>query len=156
MLIRDILDIKARDAGPARLHGVSPDSRMAAAVHTMAVHGIGSVLVRQGERLVGLMTLREILAALDTHGAAALDMAVDAVMNTRPITGSPDDSIDQVRRVMTEHHISHLPVMAGGELLDIISLQDVAKAAYSECSFENRLLKHYISHWPEGPERAGA
>lgn len=152
MLIRDILKIKGSDAGGSRLHGVSPEGTVAEAIHTMAIHEIGSVVVRQGGGLVGLVTLRELLIALDTRGGAVLDLPVCKVMNPHPIIGSPADSIDHVRRVMTENHISHLPVMDEGRLLDIISLQDVAKAVYTECSFENRLLKHYISHWPEGDE----
>lgn len=154
MLIRDILDIKDRGATASRLHDISPESRMAEAIQTMAKHGIGSVLVRRAEQLLGLVTIREVLAALDAQGSAALALPVRKVMNPRPITGGLDDSIDSVRRVMTENHISHLPVMDGEHLLGIISLQDVAKAAYNECSFENRLLKHYISHWPETAERA--
>lgn len=149
MLIRDILDIKGCEASGSQLHSVSPESRMAEAIHVMQAHGIGSVVVCRAERLVGLVTLREILAALDNRGGAALDMAVSEVMNSRPVTGCPDDSIDHVRRVMTENHVSHLPVMSGERLLGIISLQDVAKAAHTQCSFENRLLKHYIGNWPE-------
>lgn len=156
MLIRDILEVKAGDAGDARIHGVPPDSRLAEALHAMSAHAIGSVVICQGERLAGLLTLREILTALDSRGGTALDLPVSQVMQSRPITGSPEDSIDHVRRVMTEHHISHLPVMEGERLIGIISLQDVAKAVYTECSFENRLLKHYISHWPEEGKQANA
>ena len=156
MLIHDILDIKVCGAGESRIHGIPPEGAIADAIRIMRLHGIGSVVIQREGRLCGLLTLREILAALDTRGAAALDMAVSEVMNHHPTTACPDDTIDHVRRVMTERHISHLPVMDGDRLLDIISLQDVAKAAHSQCSFENRLLKHYISYWPEQPEAVDA
>jgi len=156
MVIREILAVKGSEASGSQIYAVSPDSRLTEAIHTMARQRIGSVVVRQDDRLVGLVTLRELLSALDTYGSTALTMAISNVMDSQPITGRPDDSIDYVRRVMTEHHISHLPVIEDGNLLGIISLQDVAKAAYTECSIENRLLKHYIGHWPETDEAAPA
>lgn len=154
MLIRDILDIKNREGGGDVIHAASPASPIKAAIHTMASHAVGSVVVIEDGRLQGLVTLREILTALDTRGCTVLELTAGDVMNPEPITGRPDDSIDYVRQVMTENHVSHLPVMDGDRLLGIISLQDVAKAAYSECSFENRLLKRYIRHWPNPGEGA--
>lgn len=158
MLVRDILEIKSSCVVESRIHGVSADSKMgmAAAIRTMRMHDIGAVAVCQEERFVGLVTLREVLVALDLYGGEALSMAITDIMNSLPIVGYPDDSINQVHEVMTKHHIGHLPIVDGERLLGIISLQDVAKAVYRECKFENGLLKHYISHWPEQAETADA
>lgn len=156
MLVRDILEIKSARLGECQIQGVSPDSGMAEAIRIMRMRDIGSVVVCQNERFLGLVTLREVLAALDRCGSEALSMIVTDIMNPLPVIGSPGDSIDQVRQVMTEHHVSHLPIMVGERLVGIISLQDVAKAAYRECQFENQLLKHYIVHWPEQAETVGA
>lgn len=149
MLISDILEIKSRDATGPLLHRLPPEATMAEAIRRMALYRIGSIVVSHGDDLLGLLTTREIMAVLDTHGGEALSKPVGEAMNPQPITGRPTDSIDQVRRVMTEYHVSHLPVMDGTRLVAIISLQDVAKAAHAACAFENRLLKHYIGHWPE-------
>ncbi|MCK9987172.1 MAG: hypothetical protein AzoDbin1_03644 [Azoarcus sp.] len=149
MLLRDILQIKGNRTGGAQIHSVPPDTILQDALRLMTQHDVGSLVVLQGDQLHGLMTLREVLVALSARGAVALGQPVGEIMNDNLIVGSPDDSIDCVRRVMTENHISHLPVIGDEHLLGVISLQDVAKAAYSECSFENRLLKRYINDWPE-------
>lgn len=156
MLISDILEIKSQEATGPLLHMLPPESAMAEAIHRMAQYRIGSIVVSQDDELLGLLTMREIMAFLDAHGGDALSRTVGEAMNPRPITGRPTDPIDQVCRVMTENHVSHLPVMEGANLIAIISLQDVAKAAHAACTFENRLLKHYISHWPESTDRVFA
>ena len=69
-----------------------------------------------------------------------------------PVCGSPGDSIDQLREVMTKNHVRYLPVREGDKLLGVISFHDVAKSVIKETSFENRLLKRYIKNWPEGEE----
>lgn len=149
MLLRDILQIKGNGTGGSQIHGVPPDTVLLDALKLMVQHDVGSLVVLQDDQLHGLMTLREVLVALSARGAGALGQPVGEIMNGNPILGSPDDSIDCVRRVMTANHISHLAVVGDEHLLGVISLQDVAKAAYTECSFENRLLKRYINDWPE-------
>ena len=76
-------------------------------------------------------------------------MKVSEVMSVEPIIGSPSDTVDYVRGVITENRISHLVVMDGDKLAGVISFHDVAKACLSEAKLENRLLKRYIRHWPE-------
>ena len=66
-----------------------------------------------------------------------------------PVCGSPGDSIDHLREVMTKNHVRYLPVREGDKLLGVISFHDVAKSVIKETSFENRLLKRYIKNWPE-------
>ncbi|MCX7137199.1 MAG: CBS domain-containing protein, partial [Proteobacteria bacterium] len=67
-------------------------------------------------------------------------------------SGSPDDTLDHLREVMTKNHIRYLPVKDSDKLLGVISFHDVAKSVIKETSFENRLLKRYIKNWPEGEE----
>ena len=58
--------------------------------------------------------------------------------------------MDELRRLMVEHHQRYLPVMDGTTLLGVVSFHDVAKAVLEEQSFENRMLKNYIRNWPAG------
>jgi CBS domain-containing protein len=71
-----------------------------------------------------------------------------------PTCGKPDDTIDQMRSLMTERHVRYLPIMDEGRLVGVLSFHDVARAALKAASFENRLLKQYIKNWPES-EPAG-
>ena len=80
---------------------------------------------------------------VDAHGER-----VDDVMVKEPVCGDPDQTIDELRELMTLHHVRYLPVMAGERLLGIVSFHDVAKAVIKETSMENRLLRRYIESQP--------
>lgn len=153
MQLRDILIIKTRERGLPRIHSVPPEVLLLDALKTMARHTVGSLVVSNRGRFLGLMTRSDVVQALSLRGAEALEATVGEIMNTQPIISRPGDAIDQVRKVMSEHRISHVAVIEDGRLLDVISRHDLADAAYAECRLENRMLKHYIKNWPE-PDRA--
>jgi CBS domain-containing protein len=144
MRVRDILKLKGE-----ALFAIEPDGRLADAVRHMVTHDIGSLVVMKDGAMVGLVTFREVLAALDAHGGRLDDARVSDVMIAEPVCGDPNDTVDHMRATMTEQHIRYLPVVEGGRLLGILSFHDVARAALKEASFENQLLKHYIKNWPE-------
>lgn len=144
MIIREILTIKGGD-----IFAIRPDQLVSEAVQLMVVHDVGSLIVRQDGTMVGLLTERDVLRGLNARGCELIAVKVSDMMATEPIIGSPDDTVDYVRGVMTENRISHLPVMEGETLLGVISFHDVARACLNAADFENRLLKRYIKHWPE-------
>ena len=69
-------------------------------------------------------------------------------MNDQPITITPDTEVNEVRRLMLEHHARYVPVMNAKVLQGVISFYDVAKAVLEAQSFENKMLKAYIRDWP--------
>ena len=144
MIIRDILNMKG-----GAIFSAPPDSRFAEAVGMMVKNDIGSLVVMEGGRMTGMLTFREVLKALDAQGGNLGALQVGTVMSRDPICGSPDDSIDHLRELMTNNHIRYLPVREGDALIGVISFHDVAKAVIKETSFENRLLKRYIKNWPD-------
>lgn len=145
MSIREILAAKKS----TEIHSIAPDQFIHEAVALMARHGIGSLVVKEDGKMAGLLTERHIVRGLSKTQCNLCNTRVRDVMAASPITGQPDDSIDQVRKVMTENHISHLPVVDESGLVGIISFYDVARSALSDVEFENRLLKRYIKNWPE-------
>ncbi len=147
MIIRDILNMKG-----GQIFSIAPDGRAADAVHLMVQHDIGSLVVLDGARMVGMLTFREVLDGLDRQGGNLGDLRVQSLMVAEPICGSPDDSIEHLREVMTKNHVRYLPVREGERLLGVISFHDVAKSVIKATSFENRLLKRYIKNWPEADE----
>ncbi len=144
MFIRDILSIKGNG-----ILSVTPEVKVADAVSQMAKHDVGSQVVMQGGHMIGLVTFREVLLALHASGGSLGDLRVAEIMLKEPICGTPDDTIEHLREVMTRHHVRYLPVMENDKLLGVISFHDVTKAVISETSFENRLLKRYIKNWPD-------
>ena len=111
-------------------------------------------MVLDGERMAGMLTFREVLIGLNANGGNLGDLRVKSLMVAAPVCGSPDDSIDRLRDVMTKNHVRYLPVSDAEKLLGVISFHDVAKSVIKETSFENRLLKRYIKNWPETGEPA--
>lgn len=144
MIIRDILGMKG-----GHIFSIAPEGLLSDAVRTMVANDIGSLVVIKDGVMVGMLTFREILNALDARAGNLGDAQVGAVMVKEPITGNPSDSVDHLREVMLSHHIRYLPVAEGAQLLGVISFHDVAKAVIKQTNFENRLLKRYIKNWPE-------
>jgi CBS domain-containing protein len=149
MVIRDILNMKG-----GQIYSVAPDGRVADAVKLMVSQDIGSLVVLDDGRMAGMLTFREVLQGLNAQGGNLGDLRVKSLMVADPVCGSPDDSIEHLREVMTQNHVRYLPVRDGDRLLGVISFHDVAKSVIKETSFENRLLKRYIKNWPESDEPA--
>ncbi len=147
MLIRDILNMKG-----GTIFSLAPDGKVTDAVSLMVKNDIGSLVVMEGGRMTGMVTFREVLKALAAQSGNLADLRIRDVMVADPISGSPDDTLDHLREVMTKNHIRYLPVKDSDKLLGVISFHDVAKSVIKETSFENRLLKRYIKNWPEGEE----
>ncbi len=146
MSIREILASK----GTEGVLSIAPDSSVVEAINIMTQRNIGSLVVKQGEQMVGLLTDRHIVRALSKAGGNLSQSLVRDAMETKPIVGRLDDDVDSVRRHLTENHISHLPVVdENGGVVGIISFYDVARSVLSNVEFENKLLKKYIKDWPE-------
>jgi CBS domain-containing protein len=144
MLIRDILNLKG-----GTLYTVEPDAALADAVSLMVVRDIGSLVVVRNGAMAGLLTFREVLRALEGNGGTLSRVRVSDIMVADPVYGSPADTIDELREVMTHNHVRYLPVIDRGKLIGIVSFHDVAKAVIKETSMENRLLRRYIEQAPE-------
>ena len=144
MLIRDILNLKG-----GTIYSIEPSSRLTSAVELMVRHDVGSLVCIQGDRMIGMLTFREVLQALQSGGGDLAATEVREVMVADPVSGSPDQSIDELRELMTREHVRYLPVKEGDKLVGVVSFHDVAKAVIKETSMENRLLKRYIEGSPE-------
>lgn len=144
MILRDILTIKGGE-----IISISPGQIVPEAVSLMTQHNIGSLVVMEGGRMIGIVTERDVLRALHRLGCDISKAKVEDLMSRDLIVGNPEDTLDYVRGVMTENRIRHLPVVEGETLLGVITFHDVAKACLTENNFELQLLKKYIRHWPE-------
>jgi CBS domain-containing protein len=144
MQIREILSFKSAD-----IHGIAPTDPVSTAVSRMVELGVGSLVVFEGGKMVGLVTERDIVRGMVSHGCDLKDAQVSAIMVSDPVVANADDTLDYARDVMTKARIGHLPILDGNALLGVISFHDVARACLKEANFENSLLKRYIKHWPE-------
>jgi CBS domain-containing protein len=143
MQVKEILRVKGN-----RLLSIEPSGRTADAVATMARENLGSLVVMEQGRMVGMLTFHELLRAVAARGGSLGDLKVAEVMERDPVTASPDMEVNDLRRTMLDSGARYLPVLQDGRLLGVISFRDVAKAVLEEQDFENRMLKGYIKNWP--------
>jgi CBS domain-containing protein len=143
MQVKEILRVKG-----SRLLTIEPAGRAADAVRTMAEQNLGSLVVLDQGRMVGMLTFREILQALAQRNAAIGDVRVGDIMVRDPVTAAPDMEVNDLRRTMLDSGARYLPVMQDAKLIGVISFRDVAKAVLEEQDFENKMLKGYIKNWP--------
>lgn len=147
--VANLLKDKTEQARSCNLISVSPDLAVADAVAMMVDNGISSVIVIEAGEFLGLITLRELLKGLNTHGGKLMQSPCRVVMKANPPVAKPEDSVDHLRGLMTELHITHVPVVDQGTLVGILSFHDIARSAIKDVAFENQLLKQYIKNWPE-------
>jgi CBS domain-containing protein len=146
MQVREILRVKG-----AALYTIRTSATLTEAVQMMSELDAGSLVVMEDEKMQGMLTFREVLAAIARHRGCTDGVTVAEVMVREPVTVAPTVEANELRRLMVEKHMRYLPVTDAGQLLGVISFLDVAKAVLEEQGFENRMLKSYIKNWPENP-----
>ena len=139
MQTKEILRIKGNV-----LYTGSPDALLTDALAIMVKHDVGSLVVVEDGKLVGMLSFREVLKAIDANNGSIHGLKVRDLMVRDPQSVGPDIDVDDLRRVMLDSHVRYIPVTDGGKLLGVLSLQDVAKTRLEEQGFENRMLKGYI------------
>jgi CBS domain-containing protein len=138
-----VSDILAEKGG--LVYTVTPGTNVGQITRQLSTRRIGSVLVIDRlDRLVGIVSERDIVNAAASHGWPALELDASEIMTRNVITCDPDDSIDQIMEMMTRNRIRHLPVVQRGELLGLVSIGDVVKARIAETQHEAEALRAYI------------
>mgnify|MGYP003584520534 FL=1 len=144
MKVSDILRSKG-----TMLYAVHPDDKIVDAVKMVVEKDIGSLVVMEHGDLLGMLSFREINRQLAKSDGNLGNTLVRTAMDDSPITCTLQTELDEVRRIMLEHHARYIPVMDGRKLHGVISFYDVAKSVVEKQNFENKMLKAYIRDWPE-------
>ncbi|MFM7703974.1 MAG: CBS domain-containing protein, partial [Rubrivivax sp.] len=139
MKVSDILRVKGNT-----LYTVPPERALAQAITLMAEMDIGSLVVMEHGDLVGMLTFREVIAAVVKNGGTVGTTIVRTAMDDAPLTCTPETDMNEVRRMMLQRHARYMPVMERRTLMGVISFYDVAKAVVDGQDFENRMLNAYI------------
>lgn len=124
---------------------IAPDATVRDLLQRLAEYNIGAVVVSgTGHTIEGIVSERDVVRRL-VGGAAVLDAPVSAIMTSEVHTCGPNDTVDQLMRLMTEQRFRHVPVVADGVLLGLVSIGDVVKSRIGELEFEREQLEHYIA-----------
>jgi CBS domain-containing protein len=147
MKVSDILRVKG-----STLYTITPEDSLASAMKFMAEKDIGSLVVMSNGLIVGMLTFREVILAINKNGGSVEGTTVYRAMDAGPLTCTMQTELDEVRRMMLERHARYMPVLDNRMLMGVVSFYDVAKAVVDSQNFENKMLKAYIRDWPEGDE----
>jgi len=105
---------------------VAPEDTLGEAAEKMMEKGVGSAVVSDFGRLIGILTERDLLRAV-AQRIHSSEARVREWMTADPVTASEDTSAEEAGRTMLEHGFRHLPVVAGERAVGIVSLRDVAE-----------------------------
>jgi CBS domain-containing protein len=134
-----------RDKGRA-VATIRPDQTIKAALAALRDRNIGALVVSEdGERVLGIISERDIVHGLADHGGALLAMSVSEAMTRRVTTCDPTDSVADLMAEMTNRRIRHLPVVQNGRLIGIVSIGDLVKNRLDEIEYEARSLRSFIA-----------
>jgi CBS domain-containing protein len=139
-VVSDILDAKGHD-----VLEIAADATVFEAVRRMVEADVGSLLVREGGEVIGIITERDYLRRVALERRDDVTTAVRDAMSSPLVVVSPDTSIDECMAIMTDRRIRHLPVVDQGQLAGIVSIGDVVKFNSQQQSFEIKYLTEFIS-----------
>lgn len=124
----------------------SPDTSIAQIVATLKAKGIGAVIVAgAGGAPTGILSERDIVRAMPEHGAKLMTMRASDLMTRKVVTCTPEHSVHDIMKLMTEGRFRHLPVIEDGKLVGVISIGDAVKRRLGELEAEAGALKSYIA-----------
>ncbi len=133
------------DAKGSKVVTTRPYATVATVIGMLKLERIGALVVigPRGE-LTGIISERDIVRGLVTHGDELLKLPASKLMTQSVKTCSPASYIKDVMAEMTRSRIRHLPVLDGGRLCGIISIGDVVKNRLDELEMETSVLRDYI------------
>lgn len=126
-------------------YSVTPDAIVYDALEIMFKKNVSALLVMEGEKLAGIFTERDYARKVILQGKASKETLISEIMTEDLITVSPDTTIDECMRLMTNNFIRHLPVIEDNKLVGIISIGDVVKYMIEDLRFVIQNLEHYIT-----------
>ncbi len=123
---------------------VTPDTPVIDALRMMAEKNIGSVVVMEGGRFLGIMTERDYSRKVVLKGRSSDHTIVADIMSSEFPSIAPTDEVDHCMKLLSNHHLRYLPVMENNELAGIISINDVVTETILSQSETISLLHNYI------------
>ena len=122
-----------------------PEDTLEAAAQLLTTNNIGALPVRDGGgNLVGILSERDLVRSVAERGARAFSLKVGDLMSRDVVKCTAEDSVKSVMETMSRHHIRHVPVVRGTDLVGIISQRDVMKSILDETQLEMGVLRDVL------------
>ncbi|WGM30346.1 CBS domain-containing protein [Brevundimonas sp. NIBR11] len=140
MLVAEILKSKGGD-----VFSVAPDISLADACAELDGRRVGALIVCDGDRVVGVISERDVVKAVSADGAVSLTRPVADYMSRNVVFAEPGETVGILMERMTDRRIRHLPVLTDSRLSGVISIGDVVKCQIAEATHEAESLRTYIA-----------
>lgn len=124
---------------------IRPGETVGAVAELLHTRRVGALVVLDAERVVGIVSERDVVRAVAQNGEAALKQPVSDVMTAKVLFADPGETVDSLLSRMTDRRIRHLPVCRNERLIGIVSIGDLVKWKISEVEAEADGLKAYIA-----------
>ena len=124
---------------------IGPDATVTELLAGLAGHNIGAMVVVGADGVVGIVSERDVVRQLHTHGASVLSTPVSKIMTAVVSTCTKSATVDSLTMLMTENRVRHVPVLENGKLIGIVSIGDVVKTRMEELEAEHEQLQSYIT-----------
>jgi CBS domain-containing protein len=126
------------------VYSVDSEDSLLDGLRIMAEKGIGALVVLSGGRLVGIVSERDYVRKVALAERSLLNTRISEIMTREVISVGPRDSVQHCMELMTERRLRHLPVLAEGELIGLLSIGDLVKETIAEQADLIRQLEQYI------------
>ncbi len=126
------------------IFSIAPDTTVYHALEIMVEKNVSALVVVENEKLIGIFTERDYARKVALKGKASKETRIGDIMTEDLITVSPGSTIDDCMRLMTGKSIRHLPVLADGNLVGIVSIGDVVKHVIEEQKLIIENMGNYI------------
>jgi CBS domain-containing protein len=124
---------------------VTPDAMVYDALRLMAEKDVGALLVLDAQaQLVGIISERDYARKVILKGKSSLETPVCEIMTPVVVSVRPDHTVEECMAMVTARRVRHLPVLAGGRIVGVVSIGDLVKASLDEKDFLIRQLETYI------------
>lgn len=137
--VKDILEVKGRE-----IWSIEPGASVYDAMKLMAEKEIGSLLVMEDGKLVGLISERDYARKVILKGRSSRTTQVREIMTANVLYAQLEQNIEECMALMTEKRVRHLPVVNEGQLIGVISIGDLVKSIITEQRFVIEQLERYI------------
>ena len=123
---------------------ISPDASVADLIDLLSEHNIGAVIVSaDGQSIAGIVSERDVVRKIKVIDSI-LSAPVSAIMTTEVHTCASEDVLDEIRQLMTEQRVRHVPVVDDGALIGVVSIGDVVKSHINQVEYERDQLDSYV------------
>lgn len=126
------------------VHAIDKKATVFEAIGKMVANNIGSLVVMDGMRPVGMLTERDYLRKIALQGRSSRTTLVEEVMNEPLVSVELGTEIEDCMSLMTKQRIRHLPVFAGAEMVGVVSIGDIVRHLASDRKVQIEQLTAYI------------